>query len=96
MQQRSINLADDIMEIFRPVVDLCVYQMTGSEEDDLTTRDKQILYQLVNCDVLYDLQKHPLFYGIEKTVQTVQSSILNGEDQLKRCEILPLRQHEYE
>ena len=26
-QLNAFNLADDIMEVFRPVVDLCVYQM---------------------------------------------------------------------
>ena len=84
------------MEVFRPVVDLCVYQMREKERDFLTTEDKQILYHLISCDVLFGTQKHPLFYGVEKTVQTFQSSIVAGEDQLKLCAILPLRQHEYE
>ena len=95
-QLNAFNLADDIMEIFRPMVDYCVYQMAGSEGEKLTQRDKQALYHLANCDVLYDSQKHPLFYGIEKVVQTVQSSILNGEERLNLCTILLLRQHEYE
>ena len=95
-QLNAFNLADDIMEVFRPVVDLCVYQMQEKERDFLTTEDKQILYHLISCDVLFGTQKHPLFYGVEKTVQTFQSSIVAGEDQLKLCAILPLRQHEYE
>ena len=95
-QLNAFNLADDIIEVFRPMVDLCVYQMDEGEREYLTTRDKQILYNIVNCDVSFESQKHPLFYGIEKTVQTFQSSIVMGEDQLKLCELLPLRQHIYE
>lgn len=95
-QLNAFNLADDIIEVFRPIVDLCVYQMQEKEQNFLTTEDKQTLYQLINCDVLFGTQRHPLFYGVEKTVQTLQSSIVVGEDQLKLCEILPLRQHEYE
>ena len=118
-QLNAFNLADDIMEVFRPcrffplhkTKDasvyqtkhhslsngiISVYQMQEKEQNFLTTEDKQILYHLISCDVLFGTQKHPLFYGVEKTVQTFQSSIIAGEDQLKLCAILPLRQHEYE
>ena len=94
-QLNAFNLADDIMEIFRPVVDLCVRQMDG-EQENLSIRDKQILYNLLNCDVVFDRQKHPLSYAIEKTVQTLQYSYINEKNSLKLREIIPLKQHEYE
>ncbi len=94
-QLNPFNLADDIMEPFRPVVDLCVRQM-DDEQHFLSVRDKQILYNLLNCDVILDKQKHPLSYAIEKTVQTLQNSYLNDKNSLKLPEVIPLKQHEYE
>jgi len=94
-QLNSFNLADDIMEVYRPVVDMCVWQM-DDEQETLSIRDKQILYNLLNCDVVFDRQKHPLSYAIEKTVQTLQYSYINEKDSLKLREIIPLQQHEYE
>ncbi len=90
------NLADDIMEPFRPVVDLCVYQMEETDSDSLSVRDKQILYNLLNCDVVYKGQKHTLAYGIEKTVQTVQASFMGGKNVVELCRLTALRQHRYE
>lgn len=95
-QLNAFNLVDDIMEIFRPIVDLCVYNMENNDTDVLTTKDKQILYNLINCDILYENQKHPLSYAIEKTVQTLQASYLSEKNKLKLCEIIPLQQHKYE
>ncbi len=96
-QLNSFNLADDIMEIFRPVVDLCVYEMeTDNRSDTLFPKDKQILYNLLNCDVIFNRQKHPLSYAVEKTVQTLQASYLENKNKLITCEIIPLKLHEYE
>ncbi|MDD6187480.1 MAG: type II CRISPR-associated endonuclease Cas1 [Oscillospiraceae bacterium] len=91
----SFNLADDIMEVFRPAVDLCVRSMDG-EQTSLTPKDKQMLFNLLNCDMLFDRQKYTISYAIEKTVQTLQNSYLNDKISLKLREIIPLRQHEYE
>jgi len=74
---------------------MCVWQM-DDEQETLSIRDKQILYNLLNCDVVFDRQKHPLSYAIEKTVQTLQYSYINEKDSLKLREIIPLQQHEYE
>ncbi|MBR2504023.1 MAG: type II CRISPR-associated endonuclease Cas1 [Oscillospiraceae bacterium] len=95
-QLNAFNLADDIMEVYRPVVDLCVYQMEDNGSDVLSVKDKQILFNLINCDVVVKKQKHPLSYGIEKTVQSLQSALLSGKNTLEMCEIVPLQQHEYE
>ena len=95
-QLNSFNLADDIMEIYRPMVDLCVYQMEENETETLSVKDKQILFNLINCDVVIKKQKHPLSYAIEKTVQSLQASYLSEKNQLNLCEIINLQQHEYE
>lgn len=95
-QLNAFNLADDVIEIFRPMVDLCVYQMKDSENDTLTVKDKQILFNLINCDILYEKQKHPLSYAVEKVVQTLQTSIISNKNVIKTCDIISLQQHEYE
>ena len=93
----AFNLADDIIEPFRPLVDLLVKSM---EDDDdkvqLTVRDKQRLYGLLSHDILIDGQKQPLSYAVEKTVQSYQNSLLSGKNRLKLPEIIPLQIHSYE
>ncbi len=96
-QLNPFNLADDVMEVFRPVVDLCVYEMDCDDDTaPLSPKDKQILYNLLNCDVIFNKQKHPLSYAVEKTVQTLQASYLENKNKLVSCEIISLKMHEYE
>ena len=95
-QLNAFNLADDIMEVFRPMVDLCVYQMQEKERDFLTTEDKQILYHLISCDVFCLAHRSILVLWSGKQCRPFNRVLLQGEDQLKLCAVLPLRQHEYE
>lgn len=95
-QLNAFNLADDIIEMYRPVVDLCVFGMEESDDDNLSVKDKQVLFNLVNCDVVVNGQKHPMSYAIEKTVQSLQSSYITGKNRLTMCEITAIKLHEYE
>lgn len=91
------NLADDLIEVYRPEVDLYVAdleKMTTAEA--LTPKVKQGLFRLLNMDVLSDGQHCAVYFAIDRTVQSL-ANVLNGEENtLKLCSILPLEIHDYE
>lgn len=51
-EQNNFNLADDLLEVFRPVVDLFVsqYEITGM--DELDTSAKSCLVELLMAEVI--------------------------------------------
>lgn len=68
-------LADDIMEPFRPVVDLLVMDVCDEfdeeEIDELTPRVKQSLLVLPTVDVTIEDKKSPLMVGAQRTTASV-------------------------
>jgi CRISPR-associated protein Cas1 len=53
-EQNAFNLADDLIEPFRPLVDLWVFQATrgaGDEKAELASDDKANLVRLLDADV---------------------------------------------
>ena len=91
----SFNLADDMMEPFRPVVDLLVYSAVNPE-DDLCPEIKRLLFNCLNLDILSGKQSHSVAYAMERTVQSLQHSMAEGENALLLPKLLPLNQHRYE
>lgn len=91
----SFNLADDMMEPFRPVIDLMVFSMID-EADDLTPDKKRLLFNCLNLDVRSGGQRHSVAYAMERTVHSLQRSFTTGEAKLILPELLELKQHSYE
>lgn len=93
----SFNLADDVIEPFRPLVDL--YTATGIVQDDfpvLTSDNKKSLYKLVNFDMLIGNEYHMVSNCIEKTVASLSTSIQDGNNVLKLPKLTTLQEHRYE
>lgn len=91
----SFNLADDMMEAFRPVVDLLAFTLFDAD-DILTPEKKRLLFNCLNLDILSGGQKHSVSYAMERAVQSLQRSMNRGECGLILPELLPLSQHRYE
>ena len=89
------NLADDLIEPFRPVVDLLVAS-DPPEEEGLTSNQKRLLFNCLNLDILSGGQRHTVSYAIERTVQSLARSLSNKKPQLLLPELLELNQHSYE
>lgn len=91
------NLADDLIEVYRPVVDLYVAELEKTTTAEaLTPEVKQGLFRLLNMDVLSDGQYYAVSFAIDRTVQSL-AGVLSGEGKaLKLCSILPLEIHDYE
>lgn len=93
-QFNQFNLADDLIEVFRPVVDL--YVINNFKGQELNSAEKAKLLNLINSNVKIDGQRQSLSYAIEIFVQSYQKSLKEGEVLLKEVEIVNLEMHSYE
>ncbi|MBW6479363.1 MAG: type II CRISPR-associated endonuclease Cas1 [Bacteroidales bacterium] len=66
-------LADDIMEPYRPYVDLLVHEICSHEEniDELKTELKLKLLEVLACDVRMGKQTRPLMIGLSSTTASL-------------------------
>lgn len=96
-EQNAWNLADDLIEPFRPVVDLLAakYRDEG-EESSLTKEHREQLTALLRDDVLLMGERQPVSYAVEKVVQSLIRCFSGETDTLLLPELLPLSAHSYE
>ena len=85
------NLADDMMEPYRPVVDLFVAAQVGPDAP-LDTRLKSCLFNLLNMDIRSGGQRHSVDYAMERQTQSLRSDAKT----LVLPELMPLQPHSYE
>jgi CRISPR-associated protein Cas1 len=71
----AFNLADDMMEPLRPIVDLWVDKNKEDLFDELTKQNRNELVGLVNCYVLWDNKKTRLRYAIDKFINSFTTCI---------------------
>ena len=91
----AFNLADDMMEPFRPLIDLMAY-VNFTNEDILSSEGKRLLFNCLNLDILSGGQRHSAAYAAERAVMSLQRSVDNGKAALILPELLELKQHSYE
>ena len=93
-QYNQFNLADDLVEVFRPLIDLFVIK--NYKGQILDSKEKAKLLNLVNYNVLIEGQIQTLSYAIEIFVQSYLKSLKEGKNFLKEVEIIDLEIHKYE
>ena len=91
----SFNLADDLMEPFRPVADLLVVRKF-QEDDELIPEKKHLLFNCMTLDTLSGGQRHSVSYAADRLVQSLIRSLGDGKPALTLPELVDLRQHQYE
>lgn len=92
----SFNLADDIIEPFRPIVDLYVIRFVDSTEEVLTPAIKRELYNLVNYEMLINGERHSLSNCIDKVVASMSTSFQEQNQFMKLPTLIELQEHRYE
>lgn len=70
-EQNAFNLADDMIEPFRPLVDLHVAKRGASTEGDLIPADKAALVALLNVDVAMPQGRMSVLSAIEYAVESL-------------------------
>ena len=88
-------LGDDLMEVFRPLVDLLVFREIR-EADELTPAAKRMLFNCLNLDMLSGEKHHSTAYAIERTVQSLSRAMETKEAALMLPRLIDLKQHRYE
>ena len=95
----GFNLADDFIEPFRPLVDLAVYQLiqtADEEQQELTPDIKHELFRLVNYDMEVGNQKHIVSNAIELFVESYSKSLREDAECIVSPILIALKEHSYE
>lgn len=96
-EQNAFNLADDLIEPFRPLVDWCVKNMPPSPDDELQPQDKVTLINLLNVDVGMPRGKMSVLSAIEQCVESLARIYESGDAGLLELPVLlGLEQHRFE
>ncbi|MCM2295313.1 type II CRISPR-associated endonuclease Cas1 [Rhodoferax sp.] len=97
-EQNAFNLADDLIEPFRPIVDLHVASMPPrAEADELTPADKVALIGLLNIDVAMPRGAMSVLAAVEQAAESIARLFDDGSEQVLEMPcLLGLKQHQYE
>ena len=94
----SFNLADDLIEVFRPLVDLYVASHFDIAEvdSDLTPQIKRDLFNIINYDMSMKWDKRIISNCIDMLVYSYSGAIQGNRTDLELPELIPLQVHSYE
>ena len=94
----SFNLADDLIEVFRPLVDLYVASHfdIAEVESDLTPQIKRDLFNIINYDMSVKGDKRIISNCIDMLVYSYSGAIQGNRTDLELPELIPLQVHSYE
>ena len=94
----NYNLADDIIEPFRPVVDLYVSRKFDISEIDntLTSDIKRELFEIINFDMSVKGEKRIISNCIDMLVASYSSALQGNREELDLPELIELQVHSYE
>lgn len=80
----AFALADDIMEPFRPLVDEKVFEiMQRYDEQELNTKIKAELLQVLTRTVYFKDEKSPLMVALQKTASSLQQCFMGKRKKIK-------------
>ncbi len=95
-EQNAFNLADDLIEPFRPLVDLHVFKRHPAEEpNELRPGDKSALVGLLNVDMGMPRGVMSALSAIEQTVKSLVRVLENGDEhRMELPTLIGLRPHQ--
>lgn len=93
-EQNAFNLADDVIEPFRPIVDLFVSRNITMDIDELRSEDKVQLVGLLNVDMGMPRGKMSVLSAIEQTIESLVRVYDGGSEKFIELPVLlGLEQH---
>jgi len=97
-EQNAFNLADDLIEPYRPIVDLCVaLQHPSSVDAELQPADKTALIGLLHVDVAMPRGQMSVLASIEQAAESLARLYDGGSEQvLELPSLIKLREHAFE
>lgn len=94
-QLNNFNLADDLIECFRPVVDLYVMSSIDFSNSELDSLNKKVLYNIVNTLVLIDGKKFNISGAIEYMIKSLSTSMNKNQNLIKVPYLICLEEYRY-
>lgn len=95
-EQNAFNLADDLIEPFRPLVDLHVFKHPAATEGDLLPADKAGLVALLNVDIGMPQGRMSVLSAIEYAVESLARLFEEGDSALELPSLIGLHAHRLE
>lgn len=95
-EQNAFNLADDLIEPFRPIVDLHVRKRASTIEGDLTPEDKAGLVALLNVDVGMPQGRMSTLSAVEYTIESLVRLFESDDSTLELPVLIGLQPHRLE
>lgn len=95
-EQNAFNLADDLIEPFRPLVDLHVAKHAALTEGELIPADKQALVALLNVDVGMPQGRMSVLSAIEYAVESLVRVYEDNAKELDLPRVIGLQAHRLE
>ncbi len=93
-QLNAFNLADDIIECFRPLVDLYIINNIESQ-DELSSNTKRKIYNLINTLILIDGKSYNIATAIENVVKSLATSFEIKENKIKLPVLDGIKEYRY-
>lgn len=91
----QFNLADDIIEPFRPAIDLLVYSFNLDADDVMTPKLKHALFNATNLLILQSGKRYRINSAIGKCVMSFSRSVEANINKLELPTLLPMEEHRY-
>ena len=77
----DFNLCDDLIEIFRPIVDFCVFKLKDKKDSEFLDKEtKQILIQILQEEIIIENKTYPLNRAINFYIQNFKNALLEGSE----------------
>ena len=91
----AFNLVDDVLELFRPIVDYLVCNC-DIDQDELSSATKKQLFCILNVEVGLDNKKISLSNAVERVCESLLAYYKQEVDEICIPQLIGCRQCEYE
>lgn len=95
-EANAFNLADDMIEPFRPVVDLYVAMHVHESDVAMTLAMRHELVQLLGCNIILQDEIHSVSYAMERVVQSLIRCFTGASESIVVPEVMAEKIHTYE
>ena len=92
----QFNLADDLMEPYRPLVDLYVASNVCEAEEILTPKIKQQLFNLTNYLIRQNEKRYRMISAVGRMTESFARGLTQDGTVLELPELIPLESYRYE
>src|SRR5690625_1065821 len=95
-QTNAFNLADDFMEVLRPIVDVII--VSNVTRDDVWSSDiRKVLFQVLDIEAIWNGEKLSVTHGVDNMIKSfVTASRQQDANLLILPELINLTRHQYE